>query len=543
MADHQSDSEDFPLDIRRLTGLLILRRWWIIATCSASLLIAIAVSYLLPNRYTSDATILAVQQQVPERYVVPTSTTDVVQSLQAMTQEVLSRSRLMSVIEEFDLYRDQRRRLAPERLIELMRSNVSIAPLPSSDQRSINTFQISFTAETPHLAQDVVSRLSTLFIEENLKTRSEQSKTTTRFLREELETTKQRLVDQEQRVREFKMQYLGELPEQQQGNLGILSGLQTQLDNVMSNISRAKQQRLYLESLMAEYRRMRSPRTTPITSGEVEADVIESDPAAVARRHLGKLEADLGSLLTHYTDRYPDVIRKRQEIASQQQVVEALEAAKVSAKQSRPERPTGVQVAREAAATTTDSGSVGSESTMAIAQLRSQLEANRLEMEYLAKAESKLKAETEAYQSRLNLTPVREQQLTSLLRDYELIKQSYADLTTKELEAQLAASLEKRQEGQQFPASPKRLKISLIAGLAGLILGVALAFLADMRVAPVYSETEIARRLNLQVTGVPLILTQSEKRTAVWRRGLEVMGGCAVLIVVSLMEYYVFRHG
>ena len=94
-----------------------------------------------------------------------------------------------------------------------------------------------------------------------------------------------------------------------------------------------------------------------------------------------------------------------------------------------------------------------SEEDVSLGQLRGQLEANRLEIENLSKEEKRLKDEVDEYQRRVNATPVREQQLASILRNYEQLKQDYADLLAKESQSQMAADLEKRQEGSSFASS------------------------------------------------------------------------------------------
>jgi hypothetical protein len=190
-----------------------------------------------------------------------------------------------------------------------------------------------------------------------------------------------------------------------------------------------------------------------------------------------------------------------------------------------------------------------------IAQVKSQLEANRLEMDSLTETEGKLKADIAKYQARLNLTPVREQQLTSMLRDYELSKQNYADLLGKQMQSQMATNLEKRQEGQQFrladppnlptvPSSPKRLKFSL-AGLAGgLGIGLALAFLGEIRRPTYHSETDAQLHLGLPfVIGMPLTPTSQEIRNQRWKHGLEWCLSSTLILAVLAVQFYVYRHG
>ena len=534
MAENESEG-DLSQTLDRMFGLLIRRRWLVIGTACAIALTTIGVSFQIPNEYTSDATILVDAQKVSERYVVPTTNSDAGQALEAMEHEVLSRPRLVAIIDELGLYPEQKKRLAPEQLIELMRENFSIEPFAKPGQGVANTFQISFTASSPQLAQQVTSRLTTLFIEQNLKTRSEQATTTTTFLREQLELTKSKLTSQEERLRDFKMQYLGELPEQQQGNVGILTGLETQLDNVMSNRNQAQQQRLYLESLLNEHRR-RGQRT-PIAGVSSGGQIVT--PLEAALNDLGRLQVERRTLLTSYTSQHPDVLKKDQEIKLQQTVVEDLKAAKPAPQLSQ-DRP--IESARDA------------EEDLSVVQLTSQLQTNKLEIDNLAKREQKLRTEIDQYRSRLNLTPVREQQLTSQQRDYDLLRQHYGDLLRKEQESQLATNLEKRREGQQFrladppnlptrPSKPKRLKISLAALFGGLVAGCAFAFLAEVRSSYFHTEGDATSLALPIVIGVPRFFTAAEERRRSWTRSFEWCAGLALLFAVVAAEYFVYRHG
>ena len=302
--------------------MLIRQRWLILGTVCTGIFGAILVSFCLPNRYTSEATLFVVQQQVPERYVVSTTSADLSQNLDAMAREALSRPRLLSIINEVGLYPKQKNHLADEELIELARRDVSIEPL----ENRTNAFKISFIAENPQLAQTVTSRLTTLFIEQNLKTRADQATTTTGFLREQLDLAKNKLTEQEQRLRDFKMQYL-ELPEQQQATLGMLAGAQNQIDNVMGSRNQAQQQRLYLESLLSERQRLRRRSPAPLAH--------PATPLETAQQDLTRLQAEKRALLIAYTSQHPDVFKKEQEIKTQQAYVENLKSAKITT----PERP------------------------------------------------------------------------------------------------------------------------------------------------------------------------------------------------------------
>src|SRR5438094_8273763 len=150
---------DFTDILDRVRRIFVKRRWWIILTASGVMLATVAVLSRLPNRYTSDATLLVVQQQVPQRYVVPNDTTDIAVALEAMKQEVLSRSRLQKIISDFGLYTKARKRLAAEELITLILRDIDIEPLssPLVQQKDFNAFRIAFTTENPLIAQQVTS--------------------------------------------------------------------------------------------------------------------------------------------------------------------------------------------------------------------------------------------------------------------------------------------------------------------------------------------------------------------------------------------------
>src|SRR5580692_7431321 len=121
--------------IARVRRIIKTGRWWIILTACVTSLVTIAGLSLVPNLYTSEATLLVVQQQIPERYVVPNSTTDVASALQAMKQEVLSRTRLLKISNDFGLYPKASKRLAPEEVVALMLHDIDILPLEESPVR------------------------------------------------------------------------------------------------------------------------------------------------------------------------------------------------------------------------------------------------------------------------------------------------------------------------------------------------------------------------------------------------------------------------
>lgn len=488
-----------------LAGALAMvarHRWWILGTAFCVPMVVIAVAMKLPDHYISHATLLVVQQQVSQRYVEPDSTTTTQAAIQAMKLEVLSRQRLLSIINDVGLYPTARDR-SPELLAEKMREEIEIQALetPSPGRNDFNGFTISFTAGTPQLAQEVISRLTSLFIEQNLKTRGDQAASTTKFLSDRLDAAKQRLTQQEQRLQAFMTNNLGELPEQQQSNILALSSARERLETVTSNLLEAKQQQSSLQLPLSE--------------------------------RLARLQTEKNALLVNYTSQYPEVVKKDREIAKVRTALEQLRTNAPSSEAPQAEStddPELDTILRQA------EGIVG-------------------HIENLSQQQKRLQTECEQYQKHLNLTPLREQQLAEILRDYNLYKQDYTDLSNKTLQSQMATSLEERQEGQQFrlvdppslpvkPSSPKRLNIALGGFGGGIVLGLVLAFLMDLRDSSFHSEKSLVQSFSLPlVMGVPLVRTPGERRVRHLRIAVEFIAGCVMILTVFAAEFYVFKNG
>ncbi len=514
------------------------RRWWLLLPACVIAVAAAGISLVLPDRYESQATILVERQQVPERYVTANTTTDVQEALLGMTDSILSRTQLLHIIDEFHLYPSQRS-LSPEQLVELMRKNITIAPLRNAtDPKDLNAFTISFTGNSSRSAHDVATKLTNLFIEETGKSREKQSVETTDFLSDTLEVAAQDLKQQEARVRDFKMQALGELPEQQQGNLAILAGLHTELQNTMANLGRAHEQQTYLQSLLSQYETLAAAGV--INPGGASGP----NPQDAIRAELGRLQAQRTDLLSRYTDKYPDVVKIDEQIKETQ----ALLAAQKETSATPDETAT-------AATTGKAHGVPPAQTNATIAQVKSQLEANRIEVDNATADQRRIEASIADYQRRLNLTPVREEQLADILRGYDQSKLHYDDLLNKKDQSELATNLERRQQGERFniidppsfpvnPISPDHVKISLGGMLAGLIIGTALAMFVESKDHSFLNEQDLRAAFTYPLMlGLPVMLSPSEVHNQSKRKALEWILGSALCLLVFVTEFYVFSRG
>ena len=229
MEEQLEDQSQEGFHLSEYIDLVRRRRWLLLIPLFSVWLLVWVATWFLPSVYRSGTLILVEQPAVPEK-LVPTNVTDDLQSrLDSITQQILSRTRLMSIIEQLDLYPKLRARVSPDEVVERMRKDIEIELVRSADKDRLSSFNVYYQSDNPRVAQEVTTELTNLFISENLEARRKASENTTNFFESQLNEARQKLAQQEERVRQFKDQHLGELPGQLQTNLQILGGLQSQL--------------------------------------------------------------------------------------------------------------------------------------------------------------------------------------------------------------------------------------------------------------------------------------------------------------------------
>jgi succinoglycan biosynthesis transport protein ExoP len=536
MREEFTEPESQGLNLPRFYQLFQRHKWWVVLPGFLVFTAVWTVSWFIPALYRSETLILVEQQKVPSEYVVPNISDDLQQRLQSMTQQILSRTRLMKIIDQFDLYPAYRKRWRDEDLVERMRKDVQI-DMVQDPGRPLSAFKIAYLSKNPRIAQAVTTELASLFIDENLRVRQERSEDTTEFLDSELEQARHNLSAQEIRVREFKSHYLGELPGQVQSNVQILSGLQSRLQQEMEALSHAKEQKVYLESMLTQFRSVEAGlRATPSNEGT-------GAPSLDAQ--IDKLQDQLADLTSRYSDEHPDVKKVKAQLATLRRLREERDAKLTQAMKSS---------SASAAPDTKRASSYAELQAMSPRlQLESELKANQLEINHRGETIRSLENQIDSYQGRLNTAPLREQQLADLTRDYDQSRRYYEGLLAKRDQSSMATSLEKRQQGEQFqvidpanipqkPDSPNRLKLALIglaAGLAcalGCLAGV--AFLDDV----IYLRDELQDIIPITVLAeIPPLLTPQERaalnRSVVWHKVAMIVIG--VLSTVGLgLSYY-----
>ena len=476
-----------PIDFTEIKGIVRRRRWQFLVTFFMAWALVWGASWLLPSTYRSGTLILVEQPSVPEKYVVSNIDSDIQQQLESITQQILSRTRLLRIIDSLGLYAQDRKHKTPDDLVEKMRKDIEIE-LSHGDDRKLSAFYIYYASRDPKMAQMTTAELANLFITENLEQRQRRSENTTNFLVDQLEQARAKLAAQEAKMRVFKDQHLGELPTQTQSNLQILTGLQSQVQANEDALNHSKQQNAYLESLINQYRST-DQGSKPGESG--------SSGLAEIDKELEQLKVQLADLTSHYTDKHPDVRKTREQIARTEGRRERMVAdMKNRANNPAPEAP--------------QSDSPDNQKSQALLELESQLKANRFE---IANRQSEIKdeqAKINQYQARLNLAPVMEQQFADITRDYDQSKADYESLLAKKNQSQMSTNLEKTQQGEHFrmldppnlpvkPYKPNRLQLCALGLALGFVLGSGFAFAQEKLSGKIYSEREIKKLVPFEV--------------------------------------------
>ena len=498
--------------------------WVLLTACT------VIVVRRLPSVYLAETVVLIDSQQIPEKFVSPTVASDVDNRIAAIRELLLSSGELKKVIDEFGLYKEQRKARFEEEILDMMRKDISITMDPietsnkSRDQRNA-AFRIGFQGPDPQLVARVANRLTDLYVAENLKTRESQAAGTSEFLDSQLKEAKGRLDRLEETVSAYKLQHNGELPQQEATLSGTLSRLQTQLETNRDAIDRAQQTKIIVESTLNSLSAMLAAQTTAWQEARQHA----SDPNA-AYLSLGQqgmapqrppkktseaLEEQLAVLLARDRPDHPDVIRlkadieKIQRLETQQETDAAGRAS--AADTASATEPSAKQPWKASGRGQTPSAAALREPPE-LAHMREQVVGLDAQVKGSEKEVADRKAEQErilrdiaSYQHHLELLPVREQQMAQVTRDYAMAKDDYKSLLDKKMAADMSLAMERRQQSERFvvldraqipekPIKPKRpILYGAGAGLS-LVLGLLMGIISEMRKNVVLGEWELPRR-------------------------------------------------
>jgi polysaccharide chain length determinant protein (PEP-CTERM system associated) len=461
-----------------------------------------------------------IPQRVPETYVRSTVTSRIEDRLRTISQQILSRTRLERIINDFKLYPVESKTKLMEEIVEQMRLQVGIELVKG------DSFKLTFVYDDPEVAAKVTERLASLFIDENLRDRETQADSTSQFLEAQLTDARRRLVEQEKRLEQYRKQHSGTLPSQMPSNLQAIQTTQQQIQSLNEATNRYRDRRNVVQRLIAENEgvvnaaALAPPLPEPAGQATVQTGTTAQQLEA-ARRSLQALQLRLRS-------EHPDVQRQLRQIKELEDKA-AAEAAANPPTEPAP-RPVPANPALLAAQNR-------------IAEFQAELKNIDQQVAKNEAEEVRLRDVVSAYQARLESLPTRESELTELTRDYATLQESYRTLLAKREDSTIAANLERRQIGEQFriidpartperPYSPNRLLIDLIGLVLGLAIGLGGAVALEVFDSTIRSEEEVGGEFNLATLAVvPLVLTAGQARARRRRAAAAAAMGCVVMAV------------
>lgn len=449
--------EDWLAALRRRRRLIIIPA-----------LLGAAAGYLLcrvlPVRYTSHTMVLVEEPVVPDNYVKPVVSEDLNQRLASMQGQILSRTRLQHLVEEFNLFKKDANRVPTELLVERLRKSIKVTPvnpMPGTLSQALPGFNVDVTLGEARLAQQICTEITSMFMEQNLRARQQRTEETTQFLAKQLEEAKAKLDEQDAKLAAFQGRYMGELPEDEKTNLTLLTGMTPQLEAVTQGLNQAQQEKAFTESLLSQ--QLAAWKSSP-----------DGQNPQTVEQQLSNLQKQLSSLKGQYTDKHPDVVRLKAGIAELKQ--EKIKDASTQDQGQSSERKEKVPVIEPPQ----------------IQQLRAQLHQIELTINQKRHEQEQLQRQIKLFQGRLQLSPVIQQEFKALTRDYQTALNFYNDLLKKHNESQMATELERRQQGEQFrvldppnlperPSFPNRPLFSFGGLGIGLALGVGMVHFSESR--------------------------------------------------------------
>lgn len=300
-------------DLRYYLGLLKTRKTWFIIPALIIFLVASAVAFFLPTIFESSSTILIEEQQIPQEFVRSTVTGFADQRIQSLTQQILSRTKLWQIVEQFNLYQELRTTHTREEIIDEMRDSIvfkTISAESKGGKGATIAFSVAYRGKNPDTVQKVDGTLASLYLEENLQMREAQARSTTTFLEAELKELEERIRTLGDKIEAFKQQNDGLLPDQQPYNRSRVEGIEAETSQLDNKIRGAEELKTILGGQL---------QTANLTSSALDARTPNepTDP----RSRLKVLKIHLADLRSKYSEDHPDIRKTLREIDELKKIV------------------------------------------------------------------------------------------------------------------------------------------------------------------------------------------------------------------------------
>jgi polysaccharide chain length determinant protein (PEP-CTERM system associated) len=512
--------EEELLGIGDYLAILKRRKMQLLIPAAIILLLSIGLAVGLPSIYRAEGTILIEQQAIPSELVRSTVTSFAGERIQVISQRVMTTENLGKIIENYGLYADKREDTSITLLAAELQEDIELKMIsadvvdPRSGRPTTATiaFTLAYSNKDPRIAQKVTNELVSLYLNANLKQRTQSALETSSFLRAEASRLNQEISELEASLAEFKEKHVNNLPELQQLNIQLMERNERELSNTVQQIRNLEERKIYLQSEMAQV----SPTT----------DIYNSSGNRImgTEDRLRALQTEYMALATRYTDDHPTLIKMKGEIEVLKKEFGANPSQKNKAQSDNP----------------------------AYLQLQTQLQAAESELASLEIMKEDIKGKISDYEERLIKSPQVEREYRNLTRDYENALTKYQEVKAKQLEAQLAESLERERKGERFslieppqlpeqPDKPNRLTILLLGFVFSFIGGIGNVVIRENLDQSVYGSKGV-----LEVTKAPPLAVISyistsvdEKQHSVYR-SIFIFGIVAAALLSALALHFLF---
>lgn len=513
---------EYELTFNDYISIFKRRIWQIIIVASTIIVASILVAILLPPVYQSTGTILVESQQISKDIVQSSINSVADERIELIKQRVMTRENLYRIMQKYGLYADRINKDSTSVLLNEMRNNI-LVELVSSDsgnpweKKTTIAFNVSFSYKSPDIAHKVANELVTLFLDENVKSRTEKATETTEFLSQEVEVLRKELESTESKVATFKEQYSGALPEHMDMHMSMLQRSELDIKEIDRDYKAAQEELRYLDvelaSAQSGINNRRSPDAPVVLSSEAELD---------------KLKLELERAQSLYSDSHPTVKALKRRI-------EKLEST--NSKSSNPEDKTKAR-----------RGDI--ETDLMVAKVQAQIQAAKARLESLAEQKIAMRKKVEQLQARISMSPEVEKGLFKLMRDYENAKEKYEEVKSKQINAKIAENLEQENKAERFtmlepplfpekPVKPNRKKLIGLGFFGGIAAALGLVFLLESVNARVrgVEALESITKVRTMVT-LPYIYTQAEINRKKYFYRYIFMGILAFILISCIIVHF-----
>lgn len=498
-------------ELTPLDYLSIARRRapYLLGTFVLVLLGAVIVAITIPPTYRASGTIMVESQQVPENIVSTAGKDPLDERINNIKQRVMTRDSMLRIANKYELFKGSSALLTSEQLIERMRDRVGVELItsdsaPGSRQaKSTIAFTLSFQDKSPAIAYQVTNDLVTLFLDWNVKLRTEGATETKIFLSEEADKLKREVERQEGLIAAFKRKYSNTLPEQ----LSLRMTMMSRAENDLREVER-------------DYRSTKEELRTL----QVELAAAKYGTGSAQPQSLPDLKAELTRLSSIYNESHPDIRLIKRKIEALEKVVDE----------------TGSESTVEAAP------------TLAEYRVKAKIDSANARLESLAQQRKMLQDKIGQNESAMIMTPKVGQELDVLIRDRDAAQRKYEEILGKKMSAQISESLESENKSERFtlleppippqkPFKPDRVKIIAL----GFFLSVAAS--AGMLMAMVTFDNQVrgvdalAHILGYRPLAViPYLVIQEEEARKKRLRKLAFIATVAGGIVIAVALHFLF---